>query len=372
MIKILFFIETIDGGGAEKVLCNLVNNMDSRKYDITVQTVWPCNPSKYLSESVHYKSMYVRKNKMTVLRYRLEAALGLAYSQHINADYDVECAYLESGATKVLSSSTNKKAIKLAWVHCDIAKLIKDPESFAVKTTGYYSKYDKIVCVSERGKESFDKLFKNAFDSVVVYNTVDCVEIKRKALIQVEGLASNEVPLIVSVGRLAEPKNFLRVLKAHKRLLDCGISNRLIIVGEGPERGVLEEFIDRNKLFSSVELTGFKSNPYPYIKAADIAVCSSDYECYSTFMTEAAILGKPIVTTDATGMREILGNSEFGLITDVDDDAFYEGVKRMLTDKELRKHYSERSAIRGNDFSTEKTVSATEAFIENCLKQVEK
>ena len=39
MIKILFFIETIDGGGAEKVLCNLVNNMDSRKYDITVQTV---------------------------------------------------------------------------------------------------------------------------------------------------------------------------------------------------------------------------------------------------------------------------------------------------------------------------------------------
>ena len=58
MIKILFFIETLSGGGAEKVLQNLVNNMDTEKFDITVQTVWKENPEGYLSNNIKYKYIY--------------------------------------------------------------------------------------------------------------------------------------------------------------------------------------------------------------------------------------------------------------------------------------------------------------------------
>ena len=64
MIKILFFIETLSGGGAEKVLQNLVNNMDSEKFDITVQTVWKENPEGFLNENIKYKYIYPYYSKL--------------------------------------------------------------------------------------------------------------------------------------------------------------------------------------------------------------------------------------------------------------------------------------------------------------------
>ena len=131
MIKILFLIETLNAGGAEKVLRDLVNHMDQSKFDITAQTVWPCDASKYLVPGIRYKSMYASESKANHLRYRVEAESGLAYRLHVKDDYDIECAYLEMGPTKVLSASTNKKAKKLAWVHCDLTTAVSDPAAYA-------------------------------------------------------------------------------------------------------------------------------------------------------------------------------------------------------------------------------------------------
>ena len=112
MIKILFHIDTLVGGGAEKVLCNLVNHMDQTKFDITVQTVFPDEPTKYLVDGIHYKSIYPSDNQFYRNLYRIEAALGLVYALHMKDDYDIEIAYLEFGPTKVIASSTNKRAKK--------------------------------------------------------------------------------------------------------------------------------------------------------------------------------------------------------------------------------------------------------------------
>lgn len=367
MIKVLFFIETIDGGGAEKVLCNLVNNMDQSKFDITVQTVWPCNPNAFLAQGIHYKSMYPVKNKINIVRYQAEAMVGLAYVLHMKDDYDIECAYLECGATKILASSTNKKAVKLAWIHCDLRKRSLNPTKFAKKTAKYYKKYNKTVCVSEEGRQSFLELFGNDFETVVVHNTVDCEEIIQKAEECLFDKEKTGCPLVISLGRLSAPKHFIRLLKAHKRFMDEGVKHRLMILGEGSDRGELEQYIEENQLQNSVLLPGYKSNPYPYLKAADLLVCSSIYECFSTFITEGLILGKPIVTTDVGGMRELLGDSEYGLITDNEDEAFYEGMKKMLVDVDLRTEYGKKSAVRGSDFSTEKLVSETEQFFLDCV-----
>ena len=83
---------------------------------------------------------------------------------------------------------------------------------------------------------------------------------------------------------------------------------------------------------ASAKLLGFRENPYNLMYAADILVCSSIFEGFSTFVTEGLILGKPIVTTDVSGMHELLSDSEYGLITANDDEAFYAGVKRMSRD----------------------------------------
>lgn len=367
MIKILFFIETLTGGGAEKVLRDLVNHMDQSKFDITVQTVWPCDATRFLVPGIRYKSMYSSESKTNHLRYRAEAESGLAYRLHIKDNYDIECAYLEMGLTKVLSASTNKKAKKLAWVHCDLTKAVSDPHAFAAKAAPRYAKFDRIICVSKSVKEHFNELFGNRFDSTVLYNVIDDAAIREKATLPLPAGTKNRGFTVLSVGRFSPQKKFMRLLQAHKRLLDEGLQHDLWILGEGSERPMLEQYVAKNGLQDSVWMPGYIGNPYPFMREADLLACSSIYEGYSTFMTEGLILGKPIVTTDVSGMRELLGDSEYGLIVENDDEAFYQGMKRMLTDAKLREEYSQRAATRGNAFSAEQLTRKTEAFFEELI-----
>lgn len=363
MRKLLFFIETLEGGGAEKVLRNLVNHMDQTRFDITVQTVWPCDASRYLAPGIHYKAMYSSESKVNRLIYRAEAESGLAYRLHVRDDYDLECAFLEMGSTKIMASSTNKRAKKLAWVHCDLMKAVADPQEFVRRNMERYAKYDRIVCVSEGVKNSFDSLFGNRFPSVVLYNVIDDGAILKEAACDVPDLSSGGDPVVMAVGRLSAPKNYLRLLKAHERILREGVPHQLWIIGEGPERADLERFTAENGLQSSVHLPGFRDNPYAYMSRADVIACSSSYEGFSTAITEAVILGKPVVTTDCFGMREILGDSEFGLITENEDEAFYMGLKKMLEDPQLRERYADRAAERGKAFSASVLTETTERFL---------
>lgn len=365
-IKILFFIETIDGGGAEKVLRNLVNNMDQSKFEITVQTVFPSQSEKLLTSGIRYKAMYPVRNPFYTMLYRLEAACSLSYPLRIKDEYDIECACLECGSTKILAGSTNRKALKLAWVHCDLMQAMPDPHAFAAKTARYYAKYDKVVCVSELCKRSFDELYGQKFETVIIHNTVDCEVILQNAQMPLPDLPDH--PLVVSLGRLAAPKHYIRLLKAHKKLLEDGAYHNLLILGEGPDRPLLEKFVRENQLGATVRLPGYVENPYPYLKAADLLACSSIYECYSTFITEGLILGKPIVTTDVSGMRELLGDSQWGLITDNDDIAFYEGMKQLLKNPDLCQEYAEKAAARGRCFTTKKLVKETESFLVRSMR----
>ena len=306
-IRILFFIETLTGGGAEKVLRDLVNHMDQTKFEITVQTVWPCDASKYLAPGIRYKSMFTTESKANRLRYRAEAESGLAYRLHIKDNYYIECAYLEMGSTKIMASSTNKKAKKLAWVHCDLQKAITNPKEFAEKTAPWYEKFDQIVCVSQIAKDSFDKIFDHRFDSTALYNVIDDAEIRKKAALPLQRERKKQRLTVLSVGRLTYPKNYLRLLRTHKQLLDEGLEHDLWILGEGEDRSKLEQYVSENQLSDTVWMPGFVENPYPYMREADLLTCSSVCEGFSTFVTEGVILGKPIVTTDVSGMREILG-----------------------------------------------------------------
>lgn len=363
MINLLFFIESLSGGGAEKVLRNLVNAMDQSKFDITVQTLYREDAESYLAPGVHYKYCYPAKNRANELRMRAEAAAGLTYPLHIKGDYDIEVAYLECGATKIIAGSTNKNALKLAWVHCDLQNRIGDSAAFAAATKKYYAKYDYAVCVSENVRQSFEKLYGSTVHTAVVYNTVDDAEILSKAAEPLPPDISKRKLTIAAVGRLSAPKNFIRALAAHRRLLDEGVDHDLWIIGEGEERSMLENYIHENHLEESAKLLGFRENPYCLMNAADLLVCSSVYEGFSTFVTEGLILGKPIVTTDVSGMRELLGDSEYGLVTANDDEAFYEGVRCMLTEQGLMQAYAKRAKQRGKDFSGVKLARDTEEFL---------
>ena len=365
MIKILFFIETLNGGGAEKVLQNLVNAMDKSEFDITLQTLYPDEAAKNLADGIKYKYCYPSASGLNQLVMRLETAFGLTYPLHIKGDYDIEVAYLECGSTKIMAGSTNKKAKKIAWVHCDLSMKFADSADFPAKAQKIYDKFDSIVCVSQSVKAGFEKLFGKDERISVIYNTVNDKEIIRLA--DADTVVKTE-PTVLAVGRLSKQKRFDRLISAHKKLIDEGVKHRLMIMGEGVERAPLEKLISDLSLSGSVELIGYRENPYPYIKAADVCVCSSDYEGLSTFITESLVLGKAIVTVDCGGMRELLGNSEFGIITDRDDKALADGIKAFLRDDVLRKTYEEKARKRGRDFSEAQLTQNTEAFLKNLIK----
>ena len=145
MIRILFFIESLVGGGAEKVLRNLVNAMDQTKFSITVQTLYPEAAARELAPGIRYRYCYPAATRLNGARMRAEAAAGLTYPLHIRDEYDIEVAYLECGSTKIMAGSTSGTARKLAWVHCDLAKKAADPAAFARETAKYYAKFDEAV-----------------------------------------------------------------------------------------------------------------------------------------------------------------------------------------------------------------------------------
>ena len=363
MIKILFYIDTLKAGGAEKVLQNLVNAMDHDRFAVTVATPFPEDRSG-LSDRVAYQSLYPAKNFFSRYLYRLEAALGTALGR-VRGDFDIEAAYLEAGPTKVVAASKSK-AKKVAWVHCDLIQKTDDPAALARKTAPWYAKFDRVVCVSEAVRDSFRLLYDGRFPADVLYNVSDEAGILRKADAFTPEKA--DVPTLCAVGRLSPEKNFLHLLRALPALVRDGIPFRLLIIGEGGERQRLEEYIQRKKLGDQVTLLGWQENPYPYMKAADIIVCSSIYEGLSTVVTEALILGKPVVTTPCGGMDELLGSSEYGLIAQSDDNGLHRALRRMLTEPGLQAHYEAAAARRGREFSGSALARRTEDYFTELLE----
>ena len=363
MTKILFFIDTVTGGGAEKVLRTLVNNMDQKKFDITVQTMEEADPAPYLVPGIRYKAINRCKTglgrKLFSYWVRLCAELKWLYPLYIRDDYDIEVAYLECGPTKILAGSTNKKARKIAWVHCDLKRKEGMAEQ-AGKIRKYYEKYDRVVCVAGTVKESFDSLFGGSSQSMVLYNVNDEKEILSKADAYVT--AKKDVPVFAVVGRLSHEKGVDRLLEACARLRDEGAEFFLRIVGDGPEREKLEQMVRERGLECMVEFMGFQSNPYPIMEGADVIVCPSRFEGFSTVVTESLILGKPVVTTPCSGMRELLGDSEFGLITEDSAEGIYGGMKKLLEDADLREEYARAAKARGKAFGKEQVLSRTEEF----------
>jgi glycosyltransferase involved in cell wall biosynthesis len=168
------------------------------------------------------------------------------------------------------------------------------------------------------------------------------------------------------VGKLTKVKGFERLAKIHKRLLDEGINNRLYILGIGEEKENLKKYIEDNSLENTLILLGYKTNPYKYVKKCDLYVCSSYSEGFSTSVTESLIVGTPVVTTLCSGMTELLGeNNEYGIVTENDEEALYQGVKGILTNSGDLIKYANSALKRSENFSTKKTTGAVENMLNN-------
>ena len=225
-----------------------------------------------------------------------------------------------------------------------------------------------MIAVSKSVKEAFEKKFE--LPAQVVYNALDEKEIERKTLLFVGNPKSEEITRLISIGRLEKVKGFERLIEAFAELIKETPNVELYLVGDGSERSGLERLIAEKKVGDKVKLLGFKSNPYPYLKSSDIFVCSSYAEGFSTVVTEALILGIPTVTTECAGMRELLGDSEYGLIVENSTKGILDGLQKMTGDPVMLEAYQKKAKERGRAFCVADRIKEIEALIEqDCEKK---
>ncbi|MGN0417676.1 glycosyltransferase [Anaerostipes faecalis] len=363
MIKILFLIPNLGHGGAEKVLVNLVNYMDKSRFDITVMALYDGGINKkFLSSDVQYRSCF-KKSFRGISHVLKLGTPSFLYSMFIKQHYDVIVSYLEGQTARIVSGCNDKKTKLVSWIHVEQHTLQCAAHAFRSinEMTRCYYKFNKTICVSEYVKKDFQSLIpiKNV---EVLYNTVESEKIRNLANENVPSdlFDKNEIKLC-GIGTLKKSKGFDRLLKIHKKLRENGYPIHTYILGEGDERKLLEEYIKVQHLEGTVSFLGYKINPYKYLSKCDLFVCTSFAEGFSTAASESLIVGTPVCTVEVSGMKEMLGeHNEYGIVTANEDEAFYNGVKNLLDNKNLLEHYKRQAVIRGKVFDTKSTVKATE------------
>ena len=367
--KLLFLIPNLKHGGAEKVLVNLVNNLDPDKYDITLQTIFDVGVHRgSLKPHIHYKSVFrheFRGNNPLFQRFSPE----FLWKRMVKEHYDIAISYLEGPTNRIVSGCCDPDTKRVAWLHT----AMDTPKVFSVgfrspkEARALYPRFHRVVAVSQTAKDHFLSHLDAPCNVEVLYNTNETEQIREKALLPISDPRFPKEGLTVcSTGKLIPLKGFDRLLTVHKRLLDEGIRHKVCIFGIGEEQKNLEREIARLGVQDTFLLLGYQTNPYQYVANSDLYVCASTREGFSTAVTEALVVGTPVVSTLVSGARELLGeHDEYGIVVENSTEGIYEGMKRMLSDPALLAYYKEKAKERGSFFSRTETVKAVEAMLDS-------
>lgn len=376
MKKVLFFLESLSGGGAEKVLTDIVRNLDPSKFEITVCTVTDEGIYQPLiAEKVRYMSFLKQRESRCGfakrfqyrLKYKLVYSLPAkwVYRWMFRDKYDIECAFIEGFVTKLIAASPNQDSKKIAWVHTDMKRNPYAQNVFCdlEEHRAAYRRYDTICCVSQSVKEVFMNMILDDKRVIVQYNPVDSTEVQRKGREEIDLIPNSNLQL-GTIGRLAEQKGFVRLLDCIGKLRPEYPDFSLWIAGEGAQRPELEKQIKHYSLENNVRLLGFQENPYKYLEKCDAFICSSYAEGFSTAATEALILGKPVFTTECAGMRELFGSEQCGEIVENTDAALENMMRKLLSGAWRPEDYTDAVSRRSEVFDIKKRVAEIEALLD--------
>ncbi len=372
--ELLFIIPSLVGGGAERALINLLKKMDYSKYIIDV--CLGVNKGEYRKEIPQEvrKVFYLFKNSLTekIVVSLLHRDLHLSFvfkvlaNKKMRGRYDVGISFLDSSWTDMLLFKEKEIKSKMAWVHSSYAT----NTNFYRFTQGHYRKnrieryhkMDKIIFVSQGAKNDFTSLFGETNRMEVVYNLISPTEVIRKS--NEKTMMPKEHFCFIAVGSLYPVKGYDRLIQAAKMLKEDGFRFTVCILGKGYLYDQLADMIRQLGLSDTVFLEGFKANPYPYIKNADVFMITSTSEALPTVLCEAMILGKPVIATDCCGCREIIDEGRYGLMVEQNGSSIYEAMKKMITSDFLRKRYMTLSRERSCIFNDDEILSTIETIID--------
>lgn len=328
----------MSGGGAEKLLVNLVNNIDLNKYDIEIKLLFYQGVNlKNINSTI--KVSYVFKKK--ILGFRVLSKLfspKLLFRKFINSNYDVIISFYEGITTRIISGCTQEHVKLLNWVHISFDDFENQKKAYRSKRelVSCYKKYNKTICVANTVKDSFQRNIPEISSEKiqVVYNYMDIKTIIENSKESIDGKDfDNRNFTLITVGRFMPQKGYDRLIKIMSNLNKCLKETIVLyIYGSGEEKSLYEKLILEFNLQENIILKDYTDNPYQFMKNADLFICSSRKEGYSTVISEAILLETPVVATNCSGVREQLGNNKYGIITENNSEDLQRKLYSIISD----------------------------------------
>lgn len=368
--RILFVHPDLRGGGAEKVLVNLLNSMDTQKYDIHLLT--------YFEEGVNRNDLcpLIKQHHIFKKVFRGWSVVQKLFSPRqlynlfIKEKYDVIIAYLEGVPTRMVSGCPNKQTKLISWLHTDlnlagIEKVYRTDKEMK----SCYAKFDRVIGVSHKVLEScIDQCDVHKTKGEVIHNVLNTQSIITN------GLQSLKEPTlkkgyinICSVGRLTKIKGYDRLILALSKLIHDYPKIHLYLLGTGEYKDTLAKLVSQYNLESQISFLGFQQNPHQFVSRCDLFVCSSSHEGYSTAVTESVILGTPVLTTDCAGMDEILDNGQTGMIVENSSEGIYNGLLQLLSQPKLLQNYKDKTQAKSAYYQSNTNTQKVETLINTIL-----
>lgn len=358
--SILFIIDSLTCGGAEKSLVSLLPLLDREKYELHL---WMLNRGGEF-ESLLPADVIVEHGPRRSTMGKLKSFLGqmmfsfmlrfnrcVGHKEHpaetlwkskgwamtgIPGEWDVAIAYQQGLPTYLVANKVKAKH-KLAWINVDIFKAGYN----VVFNLRHLNKMDHVIAVSQTLSSMIAKHM-----TTIAPKLVTILDVLNPQLITT--LADAEIPpdlpnhdmgscpLLVTVARVSPKKNYLLAVETASALRAKGIDFHWIFVGDGPDMLKVKSRIDELKLNDIVIPLGVRTNPYPYMKACDVYVQTSSFEGFGLTVGEAKILHKPIVSTNFTVVTNQLTDGKNGLIAEMNPESLSTAIIKMLKDPHLR------------------------------------
>lgn len=331
--KIWLYNDLAFGGGAEIVLRDVANYLAAHGYRVTLTTdqlLRTIRPA-YSRRIRYYNRSYPPFAKQTRIAHFIWRAINYIYRRVLvpyldNKKYDAVIAFKNGPCMR--KASEMKASNKFAWSHTDYSTFYWTKHVFGSEEAEKecLEKFTKVICVSKAAKTSIIDVIGDPGNLIVAYNPIDYATIQKKAQEAIPVRKEN-MPLFVSVGRLAPEKQFDFLLTACRNLQDS-YRFQTWIIGGGDQAEHLKKRLQVENI-RNVTMFGQQNNPYPYLAQADCYICCSQTECHPIAIQEATVLGVPVLTTDYPAACEVV-DSRMGTIVENSAEALEEAMASIL------------------------------------------
>ena len=331
--KLAIIIPSLNGGGAERVILNIINNIDKLKFDVRLilmkkegvyLEMLPDNLEVIDLQCIHARYSFLKLIK-SINDYKPDTILSTL--DYVNILLLLIRPFLK-GRPKIIIREANTPSKSLERFSNNKKKLL----SFLYKRI--YSTSDLIVAQCKEMKQDIIDTYNIKEEKIkYIYNPIDTEKIFKKYK-KNNPYNKNEINL-VAVGRLSYQKGFDNLIEAFQIVTQRVNNIKLFIVGDGELKEKLIELTIELGINEKVVFCGFKENPYPYLYYADIYILSSRWEGFPNSLLEALACKTKVISTNCkSGPKEIIGDNKYGNLVPVDDSKLLADIIiRTLTEE---------------------------------------